>query len=151
LFGLDRHRRWGHDAFIESASKGCPDVSRKVLIVDDDLNIRRLLEQILESVQEDLAFEVLTADNGEDGLRLIEQEQPALVLLDVMMPGMDGFEVCRRVDSLDRSADASYIVLLTACGQQSDRLRGLAAGAQRYLTKPFDPQDIIRLVESFFR
>jgi len=125
-------------------------VSRKVLIVDDDPNVRRLLEQTLETVREGLEFGVLTAGNGEDGLRLIEQEQPALVLLDVMMPGMDGFEVCRRVDGLGEAASSCYIVLLTARDQQSDRLRGLAAGARRYITKPFDPEDIIRLVESFF-
>ncbi|MFW5837062.1 MAG: response regulator [Desulfovibrionaceae bacterium] len=124
-------------------------MSRKVLIVDDDPHIRRLLEQTLESVQDELEFETLAADSGETGLRLIEQEKPDLVFLDVMMPGMDGFEVCRRVNGLGAS-HGSYIILLTARGQQSDRLKGLAAGAHRYLTKPFDPDDIVRLVESFF-
>lgn len=121
---------------------------RKVLIVDDDPHVRRLLEQSLEPIRDDLDLDLLAAEDGEQGLELIEQEQPDLVFLDIMMPGMDGLEVCRRANGVDFGG--SYIVLLTARGQQSDRLKGLAAGASRYLTKPFDPDDIVRLVESFF-
>jgi CheY-like chemotaxis protein len=119
-----------------------------VLIVDDDPHVRRLLEQSLEPIRDDLDLDLLAAEDGEQGLELIEQEQPDLVFLDIMMPGMDGLEVCRRANGVDFGG--SYIVLLTARGQQSDRLKGLAAGASRYLTKPFDPDDIVRLVESFF-
>jgi len=114
----------------------------KVLIVDDELHIRSLLEQTLEELEEEHGVTVLSASSGEEGLSVIQEERPSLVFLDVMMPGMDGYEVCRRVkERLDMSG--THMILLTAKGQVSDREEGLASGAVDYMTKPFDPDRVV--------
>ncbi len=114
----------------------------KVLIVDDELHIRSLLEQTLEELEEEHGVTVLSASSGEEGLSVIEEERPSLVFLDVMMPGMDGYEVCRRVkERLDMSG--THMILLTAKGQVTDREEGLASGAVDYMTKPFDPDRVV--------
>ena len=114
----------------------------KVLIVDDELHIRSLLEQTLEELEEEHGVTLLSASSGEEGLSVIEEERPSLVLLDIMMPGMDGYEVCRRVkERLDMSG--THMILLTAKGQVTDREEGLASGAIDYMTKPFDPDRVV--------
>jgi DNA-binding response OmpR family regulator len=114
----------------------------KILIVDDELHIRSLLEQTLEELEEEHGVAVLSAASGEEGLAVIEEERPALVFLDVMMPGMDGYEVCRRIkERLDMSG--TRVILLTAKGQMADREEGLASGAVDYMTKPFDPDRVV--------
>ena len=120
-------------------------MDQKILIVDDEPRIRLLLERSLLDF-EDQGVEILIADNGEAGLALIEAERPALVFLDVMMPKMSGFDVCRRVKKELEMEDV-YIVLLTAKGQEFDRQRGEEVGANIYMTKPFDPDEIRRKVE----
>jgi len=115
----------------------------KILIVDDEAFIRQLLEQTLEEL-EDEGVELLTADNGEDGLALIEEEVPNLVFLDVMMPRMNGFDVCNTVKNELGMSDV-YIVMLTAKGQEFDKQRGEEVGADRYMTKPFDPDELLDL------
>jgi len=96
-------------------------MERKILIVDDEAHIRMLIEQTLEELEdEDVNF--LTADNGEDALDIICSEKPQLVFLDVMMPRMNGMEVCRRVKK-ELTLEDVYIILLTAKGQEVDRLR----------------------------
>ena len=114
---------------------------KKVLIVDDEAHIRMLIEQTLEEL-EDEGVEFFTAENGEDALALISEEKPQLVFLDVMMPKMNGMEVCRRVKK-ELLLDDVYIVLLTAKGQEIDRLKGQEVGADVYLTKPFDPETLL--------
>jgi len=114
----------------------------KVLIVDDEAFIRLLIEQTLESF-EDQGLEILTADNGEEALKIIQTEKPNLVFLDVMMPKMNGFDVCQAVKR-DLKEEV-YIVLLTAKGQEFDRVRGEQVGADIYMTKPFDPDELIEL------
>jgi len=114
---------------------------KKVLIVDDEAHIRMLIEQTLEEL-EDEGVEFFTAENGEDALTLISEEKPQLVFLDVMMPKMNGMEVCRRVKK-ELLLDDVYIVLLTAKGQEIDRLKGQEVGADVYLTKPFDPETLL--------
>ena len=114
---------------------------KKVLIVDDEAHIRMLIEQTLEEL-EDEGVEFFTAENGEDALALISEEKPRLVFLDVMMPKMNGMEVCRRVKK-ELLLDDVYIVLLTAKGQEIDRLKGQEVGADVYLTKPFDPETLL--------
>lgn len=114
---------------------------QKILIVDDEPHIRLLLEQTLEDL-EDESVEVLTADNGESALKIIETERPAIVFLDVMMPKMNGFDICNKVKN-ELSLKDVYIVLLTAKGQEFDKKKGAEAGADMYMTKPFNPDEIL--------
>ena len=114
---------------------------KKLLIVDDEAHIRMLIEQTLEEL-EDEGVEFLTAENGEEALEIIQSENPQLVFLDVMMPKMNGMEVCRRVKK-ELSIENVFIVLLTAKGQEFDRLKGQEVGADFYMTKPFDPELIL--------
>jgi CheY-like chemotaxis protein len=116
---------------------------QKVLIADDEAYIRLLIEQTLEEF-EDQGVEILTANNGEEALQLIQDEQPDLVFLDVMMPKMNGYEVCKAVKQ-DLKMEHIYIVILTAKGQEFDRQRGEQVGANRYMTKPFDPDELVEL------
>jgi DNA-binding response OmpR family regulator len=116
-------------------------MSKKILIVDDEPHIRMLIEQTLEEL-EDEDVEFLTAENGEEALEIIRVENPQLVFLDVMMPKMNGMEVCRHVKKELLLKDV-YIVLLTAKGQELDRLKGQEVGADIYMTKPFDPEVIL--------
>jgi two-component system alkaline phosphatase synthesis response regulator PhoP len=116
-------------------------MNKKLLIVDDEAHIRMLIEQTLEEL-EDENVEFLTADNGETALEIITSERPQLVFLDVMMPKMNGMEVCRRVKK-ELEFDDVFIVLLTAKGQELDRLKGQEVGANLYMTKPFDPEAIL--------
>ncbi len=113
----------------------------KILIVDDEAHIRMLLEQTLEEL-EDEGVEILTAQNGEEALETIKAEKPALVFLDVMMPKMNGFEVCQAVKR-ELELDEVYIVMLTAKGQEYDKQKGAEVGADIYMTKPFDPDEIV--------
>ena len=113
----------------------------KILIVDDEAHIRLLISQSLEEL-EDQGVELLTADNGETALALIKSERPRLVFLDVMMPRMDGFDVCRAVKR-QLGLEDIYIVMLTAKGQEFDRQKGEEVGANLYMTKPFDPDDLL--------
>jgi DNA-binding response OmpR family regulator len=117
-------------------------MAQTLLIVDDEAHIRMLLEQTLEEL-EDEGVNFLTAENGEEALSIIEKETPQLVFLDVMMPKMNGMEVCRRVKK-ELALDKVFIVLLTAKGQEFDRQRGQEVGADLYMTKPFDPEMILK-------
>jgi two-component system, OmpR family, alkaline phosphatase synthesis response regulator PhoP len=116
-------------------------VTPKILIVDDEAHLRMLIQQTLEEL-EDEGVELLTAANGEEALEAIQAEAPRLVFLDVMMPKLSGFDVCSRVKRTLGLTDV-YIVLLTAKGQEFDRQRGLEAGADLYMTKPFDPDALL--------
>ncbi len=116
-------------------------MEQKLLIVDDEAHIRMLIEQTLEELEdEDVKF--FTAENGEEALQIIREENPQLVFLDVMMPKMNGMEVCRRVKK-ELGLNNVFIVLLTAKGQELDRQKGLEVGADLYMTKPFDPEVIL--------
>ena len=116
-------------------------MEQKILIVDDEAHIRMLIGQTLEEL-EDEGVEFLTAENGEIALEIIQKENPQLVFLDVMMPKMNGMEVCRRVKK-ELGMDNVCIVLLTAKGQETDRQKGLDVGADVYMTKPFDPEVLL--------
>ena len=116
-------------------------MEQKILIVDDEAHIRILMEQTLEEL-EDKGVEILIAGDGEEALEIIKTDKPGLVFLDVMMPKMNGFEVCQAVKR-ELKLDDIYIVLLTAKGQEYDKQKGAAAGADIYMTKPFDPDEIV--------
>ena len=113
-----------------------------VLIVDDEQHIRLLIEQTLEEL-EDEGVDLLTATNGEEAISVVENLHPDIIFLDVTMPRLDGFAVCRRVKQ-EMGLTGTYVVLLTAKGQAYDREQGLAAGADLYMTKPFDPDELLR-------
>ena len=116
-------------------------MEKKILIVDDEAHIRMLIGQTLEEL-EDEGVEFLTADNGASALELIQSEKPNLVFLDVMMPKMNGMDVCQKVKK-ELAIDDVYIILLTAKGQELDRQRGQEVGADVYMTKPFDPEVLL--------
>ncbi|HSK22972.1 MAG TPA: response regulator [Egicoccus sp.] len=113
-----------------------------MLAVDDDPTILRLLQVNLEME----GHEVLTAEDGHSALAVIRAERPDVVLLDVMMPEMDGFQVCESVRADPDIADTP-IVFVSARAQQADLDRGYASGADGYITKPFDPVDLVETIE----
>jgi DNA-binding response OmpR family regulator len=114
-----------------------------VLIVDDEQHIRLLIEQTLEELEDD-GIELQTASDGEMALDVVRNHHPELVFLDVMMPKLNGFEVCRAIKA-DLGLASTTVVMLTAKGQAYDREEGNAAGADRYLTKPFDPDELLEI------
>lgn len=117
-------------------------MQKKILIVDDEMHIRSLIEQTLEDLEDD-GVELLTASNGQEALRQIKAASPQLVFLDVMMPRMNGFEVCHTVKNKWKRYDI-YIVMLTAKGQEFDRQKGAQVGADIYMTKPFNPDALLQ-------
>ena len=116
-------------------------LNKKILIIDDEPLIHVLLRHTLEKL--DTQIDVLIADGGEEGLILAYRDRPALIFLDIMMPGLNGYEVCRRVKTYAKDI---YVILLTAKGEEVDKQLGLDAGADEYITKPFDPDMITRRV-----
>ncbi len=121
-------------------------MTARVLVVDDNPANRKLLEARLNAEY----FDVLTANNGEDAIAICEKSLCDIVLLDVMMPGMDGFEVCRRLKGHIATAHLP-VVLVTALDQPTDRVRGLEAGADDFVTKPIDEMQLIARVRSLAR
>lgn len=118
----------------------------KVLIVEDEPLIRLLLEQTLEGF-EDHGVEVLAVDNGIDAVEMIKAERPELVLLDVMMPKMNGFEVCSIVKH-QLGMSGVYIIMLTSKGQELDKQKATEAGTDEYITKPFSIDEVADRVAS---
>ncbi|NKZ07910.1 response regulator transcription factor [Actinomadura latina] len=118
--------------------------SRRVLVVDDEDNIRDLIEVALRFH----GFTTATAATGEDALRAARRERPDLVLLDVMLPGMDGFEVCRR---LRADGDQVPVIFLTARDTPSDTVTGLTLGGDDYVTKPFSIEALVARVHAVLR
>ncbi len=112
-----------------------------VLLVDDEPNIRETVSFILEME----GFRVVTAEDGEEGLEKIRALKPPVVLLDAMMPRRDGFDVCRTVKA-DPELAGVKVIMLTALGQKADQERGQAAGADYYVTKPFDEEELLALL-----
>ncbi len=118
-------------------------MTRSILVVDDDPFIRKLIGTTLEDVG---GARVVEARDGVEALEMVEQEAPELVLLDVLMPRLDGIEACRLIRAQTRGGDMP-IVMLTASDREGDESLAAAAGADRYLRKPFSPLDLLRLVE----
>jgi CheY-like chemotaxis protein len=114
---------------------------RRILIADDEPFIIALLKETLEELENE-GVEILAAGNGVEGWDIIQDKRPSLIFLDVMMPKMSGYEVCQRVKQ-DPELCKAYVVMLTAKGQEIDRERGAEAGADEYVTKPFDPDYIL--------
>jgi diguanylate cyclase (GGDEF)-like protein len=132
----------GGPSATSTANRG-PALKETILVVDDEPHIRKILKFLLE--QND--FQVLTAANGEEALTQARQSLPDLVLLDLMMPKMDGMEVCRRLRADYRTGQIP-IIIVTAKGEVSERVRGLKGGANDYLTKPYDHNELIARVRN---
>ncbi len=115
-------------------------VKTRILVVDDEPGIRRYLQANLE----DEGYTVLVATDGPEALKAFEMEQPDLVVLDITMPGMDGFEVCRRI----REWSQTPIMMLSARGNVDDKVKCLNLGADDYITKPFDPDEVLQKVRT---
>ena len=122
------------------------DKQRKILVVDDDERARRLLESLLQAE----GFEALLAANGGEALKLAQQAQPDLILLDVMMPGMNGFEVAEKLKA-DAHTKSIPIIVVSALEDRDSRIRGLEAGAEEFLTKPVDRTDLKIRVRNLLR
>lgn len=114
-----------------------------VLVIDDDRKLCGLLSDYLTQA----GFEVTTAQCADDGLRLLRTRQPAIVILDVMLPGMDGFEACRAI----RRFSSVPIIMLTARGEVTDRVVGLELGADDYMPKPFAPRELVARIQAILR
>jgi len=114
-----------------------------ILIIDDDEKLNRLLTDFLS----EFGFKTLTAIHPEDGLKKLKRKSPDLVILDVMLPGMDGFEVCKTI----RRHSMVPIIMLTARGELMDKVVGLELGADEYLPKPFEPRELVARIHSVLR
>ncbi len=119
---------------------------KKILVVDDEKPIVRLVQVNLEHA----GYEVITAYDGKEALEKVAQEKPDLIVLDVMMPQMDGFEVMQRLQANPETRDIP-VIMLTAKAQDADVFRGWQAGVTLYLTKPFSPFELISFVRRIFR
>ncbi|MGV8039844.1 MAG: response regulator transcription factor [Thermoanaerobaculaceae bacterium] len=112
-----------------------------VVLVDDEPNIRETLSFMLEME----GFAVATAEDGRQGLALAQRLRPPVMLLDAMLPQLDGFSVCRQLKADDATA-STRVIMLTALGQRTDRDRAFAAGADFYVSKPFDEDELLALL-----
>jgi two-component system alkaline phosphatase synthesis response regulator PhoP/two-component system response regulator VicR len=120
--------------------------SKRVLVVDDERHIVRLIQVNLERE----GYQVLTAFDGKDGLQKAKTEKPDLVVLDVMMPYMDGFEVLKNMKADPVTAEIP-VIMLTAKAQDADVFRGWSSGVDCYLTKPFNPMELLTFVRRIFQ
>jgi DNA-binding response OmpR family regulator len=120
------------------------NVGQRVLVVDDDPTVSDVVRRYLERA----GFEVSMAGDGLAALKAFEKGHPDLVVLDLMLPGIDGLEVCRRLRAIPSSVP---IIMLTALGEESDRVLGLQLGADDYVTKPFSPRELVLRVQSVLR
>jgi DNA-binding response OmpR family regulator len=118
-------------------------VSKRILVVDDEMYIVNILDFTLAGE----GWEVISANNGEDALRTLLKVEPDLVILDVMMPRIDGVEVCRAIKAREESAETP-VILLSAKDSDRDREKGMEAGADLYLTKPFSPSRLIEEIRN---
>jgi len=119
---------------------------KKILIVDDEVKVRKLIEVTLAGEER----EILHAASGEEAISMAREAQPDIILLDIMMPGKyDGFEGCKVIKN-DPDTSKIHVIMLTAKGQQVDRERGIAAGADDYFVKPFSPMELLDKIESIF-
>ena len=117
-------------------------MTRSVLVVDDEPNIARSLEFLMDQA----GYEVRVANDGEQALRAIEDQRPDLVLLDLMIPKRDGYEVCQAIRENPNWRDI-HIIMLTAKGQEAERERGIEVGADDYVTKPFSTRALVEKVK----
>ena len=118
-------------------------MEKSVLVIDDDEKLNKLLKDYLSK----FGFKVTTVIHPDDGLDILEQELPDIIILDIMLPGKDGFEVCKEI----RKTHSVPILMLTARGEVTDRIVGLELGADDYLSKPFEPRELVARIQSILR
>jgi DNA-binding response OmpR family regulator len=119
---------------------------KRILVVDDEIYIVHILEFTLTME----GYDVITAADGEEALRKVQEERPDLVVLDIMMPHMDGYEVCRRLRQ-DEESRSTPVVLLSAKGRPIDRETGLEVGADDYIVKPFSPRRLLEKIKDLLQ
>ncbi len=119
-------------------------LNEKIVIADDEPHILLSLKYVIGKMG---GYQVFPAENGDQAIQMIKEEMPKLVILDVMMPKMSGYEVCEKLKTDDKFKDI-YIILLTAKGQETDKEKGFALGANEYFTKPFDPDKLLQKIKS---
>ena len=117
--------------------------SPRVVVADDEENIRTLVGSYLRAE----GYDVVTAENGAEAVDLVRRRQPDLVVLDILMPGIDGIEALREI----RTFSDVYVIMLTARAEETDKLIGLSVGADDYLTKPFSPRELVARVKAVLR
>ncbi|WP_210470397.1 response regulator transcription factor [Sporosarcina sp. 6E9] len=117
---------------------------QRILIVEDELPIRKLLEYNLKLS----GYETISAADGEDAIELVQSEQPDLIVLDIMLPKLDGIEVCKNLRSQGINIP---IIMLTAKGDEFDKVHGLEIGADDYMTKPFSPREVVARIKAVLR
>ena len=118
-------------------------MNKRVLIVDDEVHVQRLLRMYLERA----GYTALLCGDGESAMRMVRESKPDLIILDLMLPGVDGLEICRRL----RQEGDIPVIMVTARTTEQDRLRGLRDGADDYVTKPFSPAEVVLRVEAVLR
>ncbi|BBO71599.1 DNA-binding response regulator [Desulfosarcina alkanivorans] len=116
---------------------------RTILVVDDDEKLNRLLKRFLK----DFGYDIYSAVDADDGLKKVRTVMPDLIILDVMLPGMSGFDVCKRI----RESSGVPIIMLTARGDVMDKVVGLELGADDYLPKPFEPRELVARIQAVLR
>ena len=119
-------------------------MENKVLIVEDEANIRSFVKIFLKNN----GFNVFECERGEDALKIVMLEKPNIVILDVMLPGIDGFKVCEELRKYNRNIG---IIMLTARGQDNDKIEGFETGADDYMVKPFNPKELLLRIKSLLR
>ena len=120
--------------------------AEKVVVIEDEPDIREVTEHNLARE----GYHVYSSPDGEKGLRLVREKSPDLVLLDLMLPGLDGIEVCRELKAA-RETRAIPVIMVTAKGEESDIVLGLGMGADDYIAKPFSPKELIARVKAVLR
>jgi DNA-binding response OmpR family regulator len=127
----------------DDVNKPEPPSQRTALVIDDEPDLVRLVRAYLEREQ----FTVVSAADGERAVTLAREAEPDVIVLDLMLPGVDGVEACRRI----RTFSDAYIIMLTAKGEEVDKLIGLSVGADDYLVKPFSPRELVARVHALLR
>lgn len=118
----------------------------KILIADDELRLRKVIALYMTKC----GYEIIEAGNGEAAVELVKEHKPDAIVLDVMMPGLNGIETAETIRKIPEFA-ATPIVLLTANASESDVKKGLATGANKYITKPFSPKELVETIESLIK
>jgi len=117
-------------------------MGKKILVIDDEPLVVEILKIMLEMKN----YEIITASCGIEGIERAMREKPDLILLDILMPGLDGYQVCRKLKE-DRKTERIPIIMLTALGQSAEREKGYSSGAYGYIFKPFDDEELLKSIE----